>query len=74
MFRTESFRQRVASAPRAGETIDAVEYLKVILSRRHVERCHDVSPDMIGVLDVDTGQRFVVSRSQLFRSGAEKCA
>jgi hypothetical protein len=60
--------------PRAGDAIHAAEYLKVILSRRHLERCHDVSPDVVGVLDVDTGERSLVSRGQLISSVAEECA
>lgn len=74
MSRKDSLRQTVSEASRSGETLRPTEYLKVILSRRHLERCHDLTPDVEGVLDVDTGERFVVSRCQLSRSVAERCA
>jgi hypothetical protein len=74
MSYAESFRHRISNAPLAGVTIRPAEYLKIILSRRHLERCHDVAADVVGVLDVDTGERFVVSRGLLVRSLAERCA
>ena len=48
--------------------VQPVEFLRLLLSRRELIRSDDLSGDVRGLLDVRTGQRFLVRKEKLRRA------
>ena len=47
--------------------VDRDEYCQLLVSRKHLSRCDDPRARILGLLDSETGVRFVIEEDCLFR-------
>ncbi len=48
--------------------VDPAEFCRLLVSHRKLVRANEQAADVQGILDLETGQRFLIERERLFRS------